>query len=693
MSTQNRNQARIKGPVSSHPLFPAIVALWFGALFGLGSLAVRASLIESMVISSHLDVIFPMAAPPLGMTARILLSLAMAVIGIAAGAAIARRIARPKPVERQRRRSANVVEAKATERPTSSTGNKHMRREAQPQAEPAASGPSRRRALSVEQEERGDSRLEAAPLPGGPPEIFDVTQIDMTTPQAAATEPEVPVDAVQPLELGGFAEPEQPFVGVAAGNPAAQPAPVDCLVLDEPAEAPQDRQVFGRPQQSSGSVLDGGIMADAPVMTTEMAEHAVEPAQSRPFDAAPAAFEAAPEPALPNQSFAPPQSFVPQLPEQAEVPTSDDHAMTENEPQIELRRFDTPVQSGPEPLPEIQPLQTVAFSEPAAAQAAAAPRVDPGLPKSGATDRIAAANLAELSPVELIERFALALQQRRHSGATPTGLAEAAASFAPQAPAQVPESFVPPAISAAFAAPAPIAAPEPQAEQQLPPIPTGFGEAAAGTAPAAAQPSPLTLPAALRPINFSDYADHDDDHGHVPPRSIGIPAPAAAQSIQPEPPSIPAVAATAAERVNPLASAEAASEVEAVEAEADVLEAGYSSLLDLNRPAPLRQTFVRIEEPVAESAPVEPVVVFPGQDARAGTQFARPAQDAPQTVPQSEPAPSAPESSVATLRRFDAPGTTGPVAGANVAGAQDPAEAERALRSALATLQRMSGAA
>ena len=646
-----------------------------------------------MVISSHLDVIFPMAAPPLGMTARILLSLAMAVIGIAAGAAIARRIARPKPVERQRRRSANVVEAKASERPASSTGNKHMRREAQPQAEPAASAPSRRRALSVEQEERGDSRLDAAPLPGGLPEIFDVTQIDMTTPQAAAAEPEVPVDAVQPLELGGFAEPEQPFAEVAADNLSAQPAPIDCLVLDEPAEAPQDRQVFGRPQQSSDSALDSGIMADAPVMTTEMAGYVAEPDQSRPFDAAPAAYEAAPEPALANQSFAPPQSFAPQLSEQAEAPTSDDHAMIENEPQIELSRFDTPVQSDPEPLPEIQPLQTVAFSEPAVAQAAPARRIDPGLPQGAAADRIAAANLAELSPVELIERFALALQQRRHSGATPAGLAEAAASFAPQAPAQVPESFVPPAISAAFAAPAPIAAPEPQTEQQLPPIPVGFGEAAASAAPAATEPLPLTLPAALRPINFSDYADHDDDHGHVPPRSFAMPSPAAAQSIQPEPPSIPAVAATAAEGANPLASAEAASEVEAVEAEADVLEAGYSSLLDLNRPAPLRQTFVRIEEPVAEFAPVEPVVVFPGQDARAGTQFARPAEHAPQTEPQSEPAPSAPESSVATLRRFDAPGTTGPVAGANAAGAQDPAEAERALRSALATLQRMSGAA
>lgn len=32
--------ARALGPVSGHPLFPAIVSLWFAALFGLGSLAV-----------------------------------------------------------------------------------------------------------------------------------------------------------------------------------------------------------------------------------------------------------------------------------------------------------------------------------------------------------------------------------------------------------------------------------------------------------------------------------------------------------------------------------------------------------------------------------------------------------------------------------------------------------------------------
>ncbi len=92
LSTQNGTKVQSKVPVSSHPLFPAIVALWFGALFGLGSLAVRASLIESLVISSHIDVLVPMAAPPLGMTARILLALFMAMIGIAAGAAIAHSI-------------------------------------------------------------------------------------------------------------------------------------------------------------------------------------------------------------------------------------------------------------------------------------------------------------------------------------------------------------------------------------------------------------------------------------------------------------------------------------------------------------------------------------------------------------------------------------------------------------------------
>jgi hypothetical protein len=45
------------------------------------------------------------------------------------------------------------------------------------------------------------------------------------------------------------------------------------------------------------------------------------------------------------------------------------------------------------------------------------------------------------------------------------------------------------------------------------------------------------------------------------------------------------------------------------------------------------------------------------------------------------------------LRRFDAPTAAAPATAAGTNAVQDPAETERALRSALATLQRMSGAA
>ena len=107
MAQQPSNESRGKPPISKHPLFPAIVALWFGALFGLGSMAIRPTLIESLVIASRLDTLVPSAAPPLGLTARILIGVIMAAIGGVLGAMIARRIGRDKPVERARRRGAD----------------------------------------------------------------------------------------------------------------------------------------------------------------------------------------------------------------------------------------------------------------------------------------------------------------------------------------------------------------------------------------------------------------------------------------------------------------------------------------------------------------------------------------------------------------------------------------------------------
>jgi hypothetical protein len=187
-------------------------------------------------------------------------------------------------------------------------------------------------------------------------------------------------------------------------------------------------------------------------------------------------------------------------------------------------------------------------------------------------------------------------------------------------------------------------------------------------------PAPMAMPKALRPVAFDDDDDMDLA-AFLPPRQIGGPsAPVAALTASP----VEAVSETMPE-------AEATSDaVTETDDEARVLEDGYSSLLDLSRPAPVRQQFVRVEEPVDSDAPVEPVVMFPGQTAR-------PAFAPPPVEVRPAPAAAAPTPAPANgFRRFDSP-PSGAVS-AQPAARQDPEEAEQALRAALATLQRMSAA-
>lgn len=82
-----------KAPVSSHPLFAPLAALWFAALFGLACLVLPARLLEIVVGLTGLPALVPAAAPPLGMTARMLIALAAAGLGLAVGLLIARMIA------------------------------------------------------------------------------------------------------------------------------------------------------------------------------------------------------------------------------------------------------------------------------------------------------------------------------------------------------------------------------------------------------------------------------------------------------------------------------------------------------------------------------------------------------------------------------------------------------------------------
>ena len=113
--TTATSAARGAQSVTWHPLFPAFVAVWFGALFGLGTLAVRVSLIERIAVASGIDRLIPAAAPPLGVNARILIALALAMLGGIIGAVIGRRMARSKPAARARRAAAADAAAELAE--------------------------------------------------------------------------------------------------------------------------------------------------------------------------------------------------------------------------------------------------------------------------------------------------------------------------------------------------------------------------------------------------------------------------------------------------------------------------------------------------------------------------------------------------------------------------------------------------
>jgi len=79
-------------PISANRMFPAIVALWFATLLGLGSLIVPVQVIERLVGMTGIAGVFSAAAPPLGFTARVAVALMAAIFGALAGYAAARRI-------------------------------------------------------------------------------------------------------------------------------------------------------------------------------------------------------------------------------------------------------------------------------------------------------------------------------------------------------------------------------------------------------------------------------------------------------------------------------------------------------------------------------------------------------------------------------------------------------------------------
>jgi hypothetical protein len=223
-------------PISHHRLFPAAVALWFGALFGLSSLAVRVSLIEQLILNIHFDQFVPAASPPLGHVARLLIALVFALIGAGIGLTVARLVAGPPagespvyavypapppPVE---------VEQPAFE-PDAASAYRVRPRDAHPDA-PARRPISAHEELRVAEERyEGPGWSHSDPLPVDAPE---------------AVEPVEPAPSV--AEPGTWARPEihQLFADHAPAEAApaeilTEPRPVPVETPPEPASTAAER--------------------------------------------------------------------------------------------------------------------------------------------------------------------------------------------------------------------------------------------------------------------------------------------------------------------------------------------------------------------------------------------------------------------------------------------------------------------
>jgi hypothetical protein len=351
-------QSQPKPPISSHGLFPVIVAVWFAALFGLGCLVLTAVLLERVVGVSGIGKLVPAAAPPLGMTARIAMAGVAGVVGALLGFAIARRVAaaqggaQPAELAPRRQRQAEDASAERVRRPISASEELgHARLDAPVEEPPSATPLVRRRQLALPEEPQPDPFVQIDPLPGQAPPWADEHPL---MPSAAAlagkamqfqghedgpfaAEPEI--EAVQPLFSEPEPEPEPepaPYEEIPQGwhEPAVEneaiaepfaPEPVAAFVA-EPAEEPvrSESSPNAKASAPSKAALAGALRAlvageaapahkvGGPLEHLGMAELAERLARSmQTYDSRQPQSCATPEPASAPVAFTPPPPAIP----------------------------------------------------------------------------------------------------------------------------------------------------------------------------------------------------------------------------------------------------------------------------------------------------------------------------------------------------------------------------------------------
>jgi len=171
MVARHEGKAAGKGrPVTRHPLFPVIAALWGGALVFVVALATGPGPIAGLVSALHVDRLIPQAAPPFGQTARLLFAVVLGLAGAGAGLILARHLGTDDTARAARREAATVRRQ----------DRRALREEADPQGDVGAFEPV------------------MAP-PAGPPPVLDVAGFAA----AHATLPPIPdvPDGAEPYAL------------------------------------------------------------------------------------------------------------------------------------------------------------------------------------------------------------------------------------------------------------------------------------------------------------------------------------------------------------------------------------------------------------------------------------------------------------------------------------------------------------
>ena len=652
-----------KAPISSHPIFPVVVAIWFAALLGFGSLILPVILFEKFFAVTGIASLFPAAQAPLGMTARLLIACAAALAGAGAGIFIARKASasRSQPVRRRFRSEAtgdraakppiNALEEFGTEGLDEPVDEK-------PAFRPQLAG--KRRSLAVTDDSGPSDFLEFAPLPGGsagldptsyveqePLHLDDFAQddhhededmgnldlarslirepaneaVDSAMHDSGSLASSFATPATAPVDFGrsGSGEPIQPL-----DYQKPEPTEFYAAVAQEHAPMTDDTANHGlyNPLAERGSVnFEPAKPFGAPAMATPQAAFAPQTAP------VPAPFASTPAPEVPEMATAPVAS-------NAQAPALQDLGIAEL-----VERFATALQSrAPASAPQAAPAPATfeapsPYAAPAQAFQAAPVMCAPQAPlPAPAPAPIPAAFAAEPAAEPMVFR-------RTHSAeAGQSAAAEFSAPVEPQLAPTIPPAMGTPAFAPA---PSPFTAPVPQ------------GHAA--------------VPDALRPFAIDD-SDADDEHEDDAALTLSL------NSSQIYQPASDLNAASSGQYFAQKSSQDDGDE------DYDDGNDSYSSLLSMKSALGAQREFVRIEDEEPQGQAFEPVVVFPGQQDRQA--------QAPFEAPAREQAFAAPLDSDDGQRRFDSPVATRPAAKPAEAG-----ETERALREALEKLQRMSGAA